>query len=149
MKELNAHIDESNLEIASRMIMNGADINEEYGIGIRPIIAAINSGNTSILKFVIENGADLNIDNGKPLREAIDIAIDSMIQDGLTKPPKNAMDVVKTLLDSGANFKLKNKESERPIDIISAYAHNNESFEQLKSFFRPLIPQIDELIKRN
>jgi ankyrin repeat protein len=149
MKGLNDHINEFNLETAYRLIQNGADINEAYGIGIRPIIAAINSGNKRILEFVIGNGADLNIDDGEPLRNAIDITIDGMIQDGLAEPKNENLEIVKILLAGGADLELKNESGKRPVDVITAFSHNQKSFELLKSFFRPLIPNIDELITRN
>jgi ankyrin repeat protein len=146
---LNEHINESNLETAYKLIQNGVDINEKYGIGIRPIIAAINSGNKKILEFVIRNGADLNIDDGAPLRNAIDIAIDGMIQDGLAEPAHETMEIVKVLLTAGADLELKNDKGNRPVDVITAFSHNDQTFEKLKSFFRPIIPNIDKLIARN
>lgn len=149
MKGLKGHINRSNMDRALELIQNEADINEKYGVGIRPIISAINSGDKERLEFVIRNGADLDIDDGQPLYQAIDIAIDGMIQDELPKPSDESMKIIQILLDSGADLEIMNEKGKRPIDIIPLYAHNDRTFELLKSFFRPLIPDIDKLIKRN
>ena len=137
------------MEAASKLIQNGADINEHHGIGIRPIFAAINSGNPKIVEFVVKQGANLNIENGKPLMEAIDIAIDGMIQDDLPEPTRESLEIVKILIEGGADLELENENGRRPVDVVTAYSHNDKSFALLKSFFRPIIPNIDDLIKRN
>jgi len=149
MKGLNEHINESNMNTASKLIQDGADINEEYGIGVRPIFSAINSGNPKILEFVISKGADVNIEDGKPLINAIDIAIDGMIQDDLKEPTFESLKIVELLIQKGADLELNNKNGIRPIDTITAFSHNDTSFELLKSFFRPIIPNVDILIKRD
>lgn len=148
MKELNSYIFESDVKGALKLLKNGADINSKYGVGIRPISSAINSDNPSTLQFVIEHGADVNIDNGAALSETIDYCIDGMIQNNLDKPHPEAMEMLKILLENGANLELMDENGERPIDAISAYAKGSyEELERLKSFFRPLIPNIDELLK--
>ena len=147
MKELNSYIFESDIQGAVDLLNNDADINAKYGVGIRPISSAINSDNPSTLKFVIEHGADVNIDNGAPLSETIDYCIDGMIQNNLDEPYPEAIEMLKILLENGADIELKDENGERPIDVIAAYAQDDEDrLEQLKLFFRPLIPQIDELI---
>lgn len=147
MKELNSYLFDSNLEEALKLIKKGKNINKKHGI--RPIIAAINSENPKCVKFVIEQGADVNIDYGNPLHEVIDYCIDGMIQNNRSKPHPETMKMLQILLDNGAELEIRNKEGKRPIDMITAYSSNEESFKKLKSFFRPLIPQIDELIKSN
>ncbi len=149
MKELNSYIFESNFNEALKLIKAGNGINEKYGIGIRPIIAAINSDIPECLRFVIQNGADVNIDSGQPLHEVIDYCIDGMIQNNRSEPYPEALQMLQILLDNGADLQIENKNRKRPIDLITAYSHNQEIFERLKSIFRPLIPQIDELIKGN
>ena len=98
MKQLNDHIKETNFDKALELLEIGIDINEKYGIGIRPIIAAINSGNPKIVDFVVNNGADVNIDEGNPLNVAIDIAIDGMIQDEKPCPSKESMEIIRILI---------------------------------------------------
>ncbi len=149
MKELNSYIFESDLTNALRLIQNGMDINGKHGVGIRPISSAINSDNPKTLEFVIKYGADVNVDFGDPLHEAIDLCIDGMIQNNRKEPCPESLEMLKILLDNGADIELKNEKGERPIDVITAYAHNAESLNRLKSFFRHLIPNIDELIKTN
>jgi len=147
MKELNSYIFESDTQGALKLLDDGADINLKYGTGITPISSAINSDNPSTLEFVIKHGADVNIDNGAAISETIDYCIDGMIQNNLDKSYPEAMEMLKILLENGADIELKNENGERPIDVITAYAQDDlEWLEQLKSFFRPLIPKIDELI---
>lgn len=149
MKELNSYIFESDLTKALQLIQNGMDINGKYGVGIRPISSAINSNDPKTLEFVIEHGADVNIDFGDPLHKTIDYCIDGMIQNNRKEPYPESLEMLKILLDNGADIEFKNEKGERPIDVITAYAHNTESLDRLKSFFRHLIPNIDELIKNN
>lgn len=148
MKDLNSYIFKSNFKEALKLIKEGHGINERYGVGIRPIISAINSDNPESLKFVIEHGANVNIDNGNPLREAIDYSIDGMIQNNRSKPYPEALQMLEILLNNGADLEIENNEGKNPLDVIVRYSHNEESFERLKSFFRNLIPQIDKMIKR-
>lgn len=148
MKELNSYIFESDINGALKLLVEGADINTKYGVGITPISSAINSDNPSTLKFVIDQGADVNIDQGAPLSETIDYCIDGMIQNNRDTPYPEALEMLEILLKNGADLELKDDNGERPIDVLTAYAQDDsEWLEQLKSFFRPFIPKIDELIK--
>lgn len=149
MKDLSYYIFKSDIAKAFELIQSGADVNGKYGIGIRPIISAINSDNPEMLRFLISEGADINIDNGLPLHETIDFCIDGMIQDNRRKPYPEHLEMLRILLENGADLELKNKKNERPIDIIAQYAHSEKNFNRLKSYFRDLIPKIDELIKKN
>lgn len=148
MKDLNAYIFESNFEKVAELIKEGVDVNGKYGIGVRPIISAINSDNPKMLSYIIAQGADVNIDNGLPLYETIDICIDGMIQDNRREPHQGYLEMIKILLRNGAKLELKNERAERGIDLIVQYAYSEKSFDRLKSYFRPLIPEIDALIKR-
>ena len=145
-KNLNSFIFDSDLKNALKLIQDGMDINTKYGVGIRPIISAINSDEPKTLEFVIEHGANVNIDSGEPLKEAIDICIQGMIQDNRNEPYPESLEILKILLNNGADLELENEKGERPIDIILAYAQNGRYLERLKSFFRPLIPNIDAII---
>jgi len=148
MTELNSCIFESNIAAATLLLENGADINAKYGVGVRPISAAINSDNPSTLQFVIEQGADVNIDNGSPLLETIDYCIDGMIQNNQVKLYPEALKMLEILLENGANLELRDENGERPIDVITRYAEDDTAWlERLKSLFRTVIPQIDELLK--
>ncbi len=148
MKDLNSYLFKSNFEKVAKLIQEGVDVNGKYGIGIRPIIAAINSDNPKMLSYIIAKGADVNIDNGLPLYETIDICIDGMIQDNRSEPHQVYLEMIKILLMNGAKLELKNERAERAIDLIVQYAYSEKSFDRLKSYFRPLIPEIDALIKR-
>ena len=122
------------------------EINGKYEHWIRPIISAINADAPKTLEFVIEHGADVNFDQGGPLYEAIDCCIDGMIQNNRKKPYTQSLEMVNILLNNGADIESKNANGERPIDVTCSYAQNSDSHNRLKSFFRPLIPNIDELL---
>jgi ankyrin repeat protein len=147
MTDLSSYIFSSDLRKASELLDSGLNINDKYGIGIRPIISAINSDNPETLRFVIQRGADVNIDNGSPLFEVIDYCIDGMIQNNKSEPYPETLEMLKILLDNGADVELRDESGERPIDVLKGYAHDEKSLERLKSFFRQLIPQIDSLLK--
>ncbi len=150
MKDLNSYILKSNFEKVYELIQEeGVDINEKNGADVKPIIAAINSDNPEMLSYIIAKGAEVNIDNGLPLYETIDYCIDAMIQDKRNEPYPEHLEMIKILLATGAQLDLKNERKERAIDLIVQYAYSEKSFNRLKSFFRPLIPEIDALVEGN
>jgi ankyrin repeat protein len=150
MENLADYIFSSDLKSAQLLLDSGADINSKYGVlKTYPIYSALNSDNLDTLKFVIKNGADVNIEKGLPLSEAIDAAIDIMSQNNLNAPDEISMEMIKFLLEKGADPELEDDQNERPIDIISTYANKSEErLEILKSFFRPLFPYIDSLLEK-
>ena len=89
----------------------------------------------------------MNVDHGSPLFEIIDYCIDGMIQNNRAEPYRESLQMLDLLLQNGADVELKNERGERPIDRITRYASDEKSFELLKSFFRPYIPEIDTLLK--
>ncbi|MCX2746164.1 hypothetical protein OO013_19955 [Mangrovivirga sp. M17] len=143
---LSGYIHQGNLDQASRLILNGADINEKYDFEVRPIIAAINSDKLEVLQFVIDQGADVNIDMGEPTRIMIDYIIDSMIQSERYHPYPEDLEKLNLLINNGANIKLKDNSGNRPIDVLKLYGTTDEALTKLKSIFRPIIPDIDDLI---
>lgn len=152
MENLAYYIFTSDLENAKLILANGADINMKYGDAeIYPICSAINSDNPETLRFIIKNGADVNIKNGLPLHEALDLAIDGMIQNNLTQPYSDSIEMIKILLENEADLEIEDEHNERPIDILHKYSGGQEEeLEKLKFLFRPIIPNIDVLLeKRN
>ena len=147
MEELTNYIFKSDLRNAKSLLNSGADINIQYGSGVYPIDAAINSDNPKTLEFVIDNGADINIDCGLPLSTALDYCMDGMIQDNMPKPYPAALEMVKILLDNGADILIRDLNGNRPIDVLKSYAPKAEKLSELKEFFRPVIKDIDELLK--
>lgn len=133
MKELNDYIFTSDLKQALELIEKGADINAKYGVGIRPISAAINSDEPDTLRFVIGHGADVNIDNGHPLFEAIDLCIDGMIQNGRAEPYPEAMEMFKILIENGADIGLKDEKGNGPLKLLLSYPEKDQTF------FRPYL----------
>lgn len=114
-----------------------------------PILAALNSENPAMMIFVLANGGNPNqhLSNGwSILHEAFDLAIDVMIQNRLDEPPVGVMTIIDLLLKKGASLENKSERGKTPLESLNAYAGSQDSFERLKNFFRPHVPNIDELV---
>lgn len=135
---------------ALQALTDGADINVKDSMGQYPVVAALNSDRPEMLRFAIGHGArtDIIIDeNGYTLLHgAIEAAIDTMVQADLVAPRPSDMEMVKILVDSGADRKARDNNGRVPLDVFNAYAANIKSFNFLKDLFRPMIPSIDEEI---
>ena len=147
MDQLSDYIFKSDLITAKSLLDAGADINSKYGSGVYPIDAAINSDNPKNLKFVINHGADVNIEYGLPLSTALDYSMDGLIQDDRRKPYPETLEMITILIDHGADLSIKDLNGNRPIDILKAYAPKPKKLRELKEIFRPVINNIDELLK--
>lgn len=126
--------------------------NEPDAFGTYPIQFAMNNWDPEMVKLVIDTGADPNIDLGQgctPLHEAIDCAIDGMIQNRREAPYPEALEIIKLLIESGADLHKKNQEGKTPLDSLNTYAATMEGFSALKDMFRSVIPAIDQLILFN
>lgn len=148
MKTINSYIFHADFGKVQELLGRGTDVNGKYGIGIRPIIAAINSDSPKMVSLVLKHGADVNIDDGAPLRTIIDLSIDGMIQDELEAPFPAHLEILRILLENGADLEMKDENGSRPIDVIPAYGTNRKSLDRLKNYFRPIIPELDSLLEQ-
>lgn len=124
-------------------------IDEKDHLGIFPIQTAINSDDPEMLRLLIATGADVNVDLGDgwtPLHEAFDYAIDGMIQNDRDSPYLEVIEIIKILIDNGADLDKKNIKGETALDSISTYSGTREGFASLMNIFRPIIPNIDQKI---
>ena len=120
------YIVSKNIPLIDFLLENGANVNHITNDFITPLVAALVSKNTNIIKTIIEKGADVNIPAGKdkasPLRLAIDIN------------RKIPLDIVKLLLDSGAN-----KEYKSPVDNLTALVYAMNRYGTDKEYYKQVI----------
>ena len=129
---------------------NSADINAPDHQGEFLFIAIINSDSPPLLKDAIKKG--LNVNQGTAsgwtaLHEAMDLAIDGMIQNNEETAYPEPIEMIKILLDSGADLQQADSEGKIPLDSLNTYSSNTDTFNHLKNIFRTVIPDIDDRIK--
>ena len=115
--------------------------------GSTPLIAAINGESLEVVESLITWVANVNNGNWTPLHEIVDLSIDSMIQNNKSEIPKTLINIMRELIDSGADLNKKNKEGESPLELIKSYSTDETSFNFYKDCFRVVVPDIDDLIK--
>jgi ankyrin repeat protein len=133
-------------EPAKELIEQGVDIN---GLchNMTPLLAAIYGRDIELIEFLIDCGANINTETDFVLYEAFDCLLINMIEEGLDKPNFEELEIIKLLVDKGAEVDRQNEIGESPLDLINKYVDNIESFERIKSFFRPIIPDIDNKVE--
>jgi ankyrin repeat protein len=132
-------------------------INEPHVIGIYPtprypLDYAIGQYDADMVEAFLEAGANPNIDiyNGwTPLHKAFDRALDGMNQESRDTPDPGIIKIIKLLLKHGASFDNVDARGLKPLDIINEYAYNRDGFNTILTFFKPVIPNIAELIPYN
>jgi hypothetical protein len=120
-----------------------------YEIPMHPIRFAIDQVDPEMLQSFIGAGADVNMDIGgglTPLHVAVGFYIDDMTQSGRETFSDNERAVFTILLRSGVDLNKKDKEGQKPLDVINEFAFSKEGFQGLLELFRPIIPNIDDLV---
>ncbi|SEP19032.1 hypothetical protein [Niastella yeongjuensis] len=131
-----------------------ATINEpqlfgNYETPMLPIRYAVDQVDPALLQSFIDTGADVNIDIGggmTPLHLAVGFYIDEMTHTGRETFSDKEQEIFNILLRSGADLNKTNKEGQKPLDVINEFAFSKEGFSELLDLFRPIIPNIDELV---
>lgn len=146
MSDLNRSIFNGDTETAKQLLDSGININEKGENNIYPISAAIASENPVVVAFVISNGADVNINLGNeatPLHEAIDNALDTMIQSNQEKPSLESLEIINLLIKNGADINATNLSGKKPLDSLNRYSATIERFDFLKGILKEIIPSIE------
>ena len=97
---------EGDIESARKLLDAGADVNQTTEYGWTPLLTAVNNRNYRLALLLLERGADVNRANKggwTPLYLATD---NRNIEGGdypVPKPDMDHLDLIKVLLDKGAN----------------------------------------------
>jgi ankyrin repeat protein len=97
---------EGDIESARALLDAGADVNQTTEYGWTPLLTAVNNRNYAVAKLLVERGADVNAANKggwTPLYLATD---NRNIEGGdypVPKPDLDHFDIIRTLLENGAN----------------------------------------------
>lgn len=146
MNNLLTAIYNGEIENVKRLIEGGAEVDKPGDNENYPIYAAIQSDDPAMLNLIIGLGADTNQDLGKgwtPLHEAFDFAMDGMIQNNKVKPYAEAMEMIRVLLQNGADLQNKDDAGRTPLDVLRAYAVDDKKFDELKNLFASVIHNTD------
>ena len=138
-------------------VPNPTTINEpqlfgKYETSILPIRYAVDQVDPTMLQSFIDAGADINIDIGGGLTAfhlAVGFYIDDMTLGSRESFSDNELEIFKILLHNGADLNKKNKEGQKPLDVINEFSFSRDGFNELLDLFRPIIPNIDELVTYN
>lgn len=131
---------------ARELIEQGVNING-FCNNMTPLLAALYGQDIELIELLIDCGANINTETDFVLYEAFDCLLTNMIEEGLDKPNLEELEIIKLLVDKGAEVDRRNEFGESPLDLINKYAVNIESFERIKSIFRPIIPDIDNKVE--
>ena len=117
------------IEYVDNFVKNGNNINTTYGLGWTPLTISIEHERKEMIEFLLQNGADVNfISEGWPaLHTAIDLAIDSALQEGNNDIEASLMDIILLLLKNGADVDLE-VAGVTPISMASEYMRNHNGF---------------------
>lgn len=122
----------------------------KWQVPIYPIEFALLEHDPALLKRFIDAGANPNIDIGGGwtlLHQVSAYAIDTMFQNKRDGFYPELLEIIKILVENGGDLHKKNDKGKKPLDVIKEYATTNSSnFPVLVNLFRPVIPNIDELV---
>lgn len=116
---------------------------------LHPIRFAFLERDPAMLKKFIDVGADVNIDIGGStlLHELCATAIDGMYQDDRDDFHPYIVEMIKILVEHGADLHKKSKHGTKPLDVLNAYIYSKkEYFDDMVSLFIPAIPNAADLI---
>ncbi len=98
-------------QIVEYLITNGADVNLKTKHGYTPLLRAAEKGNVSIVEYLLSKGAAIDETNGFECTTALHAACIDFF----------GLNVVKVLVDAGANVNLKNKYGQSPLFKAASY----------------------------
>lgn len=122
-EELLNQVFESNLDKIKELLNEGANINYIDKNMDSPLLIAISNNNYDLVKFLLENGANPNPDPDKVYTLPLNLAIDTSVE--VTKNnidvKEDSIDIIKLLLEFGANFNIKDKDGENAYEFAKGY----------------------------
>jgi hypothetical protein len=117
---------DGNIPLIDSCLENGANVNHITTDNATPIVAAILENKTNIIKKLIEKGADVNIPAGRNKFSPLRFAISSTV--------KLPLDIIKLLLDSGAN-----KDYKSPVEKLTALEYAIKEYNTDKEYYKHVI----------
>lgn len=117
---------DGNIPLIDSCLENGANVNHITTDNVTPIVAAILENKTNIIKKLIEKGADVNIPAGRNKFSPLRFAISSTVN--------LPLDIVKLLLDSGAN-----KDYKSPVDNLTTLEYAIIKYKTDKEYYKHVI----------
>ena len=112
--------------IIKLLLKNGVNINEIDKNGVTPIHRAVRFRNPKIVQFLIKNGADVNSIDKRSKSTPLHRAVVSSGAPSTKGKTKEVIEIIKILIASGADPKIKNKLGKTPLDYV-----RNEAIKKL------------------
>jgi ankyrin repeat protein len=112
-----------NIEYIKKYILNGMNPNVENEVGWTLLNLAVEHDRKEIVQFLLESGVNINFQSScgwTPLHQAVDLSIDGTIQTGGAQGDEPT-DMIKYLLDNGADINLMDSDGRSSIDIAKMY----------------------------
>jgi len=113
--ELEFAVAENNINLAKKLILQGANVNSTLSIGCYPpLVIAAKFGFYDMAKFLIDNGADIHLlfnPGIGPVHSQTVIAIASLY---------NRLDIIKLFVERGCNINFSNSEGMTAIIIAAS-----------------------------
>lgn len=116
-------------KLLSIEIEEGADINAQDKNGVSPLMFAVRFRHPPVVQELIRAGADVNHRCKRNGSTALHRAVTNTGAPGTKGKKKESKEIVKILLDNGANPKLKNSSKKTVLD----YTRDSEIIEMLKT----------------
>jgi ankyrin repeat protein len=134
------------IEPAKRLIKEGADVNG-FQHNYTPLIASICGQNPELVAWLIASGASINQEDHTALHEAFESILENLITEKLSEPDSDEMEIIALLIHAGGDIEKQNNLGASPLESLNKHAVDLESFEQMKDYFRKIVPDIDTKIK--
>ena len=136
------------LEPAQKLISDGVNVNG-FQNNFTPLIASICGQNIEVVELLINSGANINQENYTALHEAFDSILANMVNENVNEPDWDDLKIIELLINNGGDIEKEDETGKTPLEALNNYAANEETFEKMKSFFRSIIPDIDQRIEFN
>ena len=109
---------EIQLDLIKILLKKGANINETDKNGVSPLHRAVRYRNPKVVEFLIKRGANVNYADKRNASTALHKAVFNSGAPSTKRKSEEAIEIIKILLDNGANPNLKNNKGKLPIDYV-------------------------------
>ena len=109
---------EIQLDLIKILLKKGANINEKDKNGVSPLHRAVRYRNPKVLEFLIKIGANVNYADKRNASTALHKVVFNSGAPSIKGKSDEAIEIIKILLDNGANPNLKNNKGKTPIDYV-------------------------------